>query len=224
MPSHVLHLYKKEKMRLKGWLRLGALAAIPEALSSILSTHMAVCNSMCQGIQHLLLVSKDTHQACTWCKDIHEGRTPIHTQKNLKSKKSFSKKEKEEEEREAEAMATCIYHSLLPDYGWNITNYLKLLIPRLPCMMNQNESLLPYAFVSYSVVPKQLIEKPSSALLSHLQSIREPWKFRLQDISSPNPNPSTHSYFFHPGPTLRLSPGLLKVASSQISQISPVST
>lgn len=63
-------------------------------------------------------------------------------------------------------------------------------------MMNQNESLLPYAFVSYSVVPKQLIEKPSSALLSHLQSIREPWKFRLQDISSPNP--SKHPFLFFP--------------------------
>lgn len=41
---HVLQLYKEEKMGLKRWLRLGALAAIPEALSSILSTHMAVYN------------------------------------------------------------------------------------------------------------------------------------------------------------------------------------
>lgn len=91
---HVLHLYKKEKMRLKGWLGLGALAAIPEDLSSILSTHMAVCNSMCQGIQHLLLVSKDTHQACTWCKDIHEGRTPMHTQKTYSQRKVLVRRRK----------------------------------------------------------------------------------------------------------------------------------
>lgn len=60
---HVFHSYKKEKMGLKGWLRLGALSTLPEDLSSILSTHMAVCNTMCQGIQHLLLVSKDTRHA-----------------------------------------------------------------------------------------------------------------------------------------------------------------
>lgn len=71
-------------------------------------------------------------------------------------------------------------------------------------MMNQNESLLPYAFVSYSVVPKQLTGKPSPALPSHLLFIREPWKFHLQDIIPQSQ--SNHPFLFlHPGNTMALT-------------------
>lgn len=70
--------------------------------------------------------------------------------------------------------------------------------------MNQNESLLPYAFVSHPVVPKQLTGKPSPALLFHLLFIREPWKFRLQDVI-PQSQSTTHSYFLHPGNTMAVT-------------------
>lgn len=56
-----------------------ALAALPEDLGTLLSIHVAGISGLLlqfQGIRYPLLVSIDT--MCTWHKDIHASKTPIH--------------------------------------------------------------------------------------------------------------------------------------------------